>query len=110
MVHCNYPLQITLKIPDTPMMAMGAMPMHSAPQQDVSFIPHISLSVNDSFFFFFYFFKSGNKSEAKEEEPATVSVKLVKFADDSKIKVIKEIKALIEGMNLVQVLVFLFLM
>ena len=32
-----------------------------------------------------------------------MTVKLVKYADDSKIKLIKEIKAITEGMNLVQV-------
>lgn len=34
-------------------------------------------------------------------------MKLVKYADDSKIKLIKEVKSLIEGMNLVQVRLYL---
>lgn len=37
------------------------------------------------------------------EEKTEFTVKLVKYADDSKIKLIKEIKILMEGMNLVQV-------
>lgn len=43
------------------------------------------------------------QSGAKEEEPISFTVKLVKYADDSKIKLIKEVKSLVEGMNLVQV-------
>lgn len=38
-----------------------------------------------------------------KEEPSSFTVKLVKYADVSKIKLIKEVKSLIEGMNLVQV-------
>ena len=41
--------------------------------------------------------------QVQEEEPSSFTVKLVKYADDSKIKLIKEVKSLIEGMNLVQV-------
>lgn len=41
--------------------------------------------------------------QIQEEEPNSFTVKLVKYADDSKIKLIKEVKSLIEGMNLVQV-------
>ena len=41
------------------------------------------------------------------EEPAVeqtvFTVKLVQFAPDSKVKVIKEVKTLVEGLNLVQV-------
>ena len=36
-------------------------------------------------------------------EPKLFTVKLVKYIDNSKIKLIKEVKALVEGMNLVQV-------
>jgi ribosomal protein L7/L12 len=47
------------------------------------------------------------KSAAAEEEPedtqTSFTVKLVKFEPDSKIKLIKEVKAQVEGMNLVQV-------
>ena len=38
-----------------------------------------------------------------EEEKTEFTVKLVKYTDDSKIKLIKEVKTLMEGMNLVQV-------
>ena len=41
--------------------------------------------------------------EKQEEEQTAFTVKLVSFADDAKIKVIKEVKTLSEGMNLVQV-------
>lgn len=44
------------------------------------------------------------QSEApKKEEQSEFTVRLVKFADNSKIKLIKEVKTLMEGMNLVQV-------
>lgn len=41
--------------------------------------------------------------ESPEETQTAFTVKLVKYADDSKIKLIKEVKAQTEGMNLVQV-------
>ena len=41
--------------------------------------------------------------QKQEEEPTLFTVKLVKYKDDSKIKLIKEIKTIMEGMNLVQV-------
>ena len=41
--------------------------------------------------------------QKQEEEPTSFTVKLVKYKDDSKIKLIKEIKTIMEGMNLVQV-------
>lgn len=47
-------------------------------------------------------------SQSEPEEVAVqteYTVKLMKYADDSKIKLIKEVKALMEGMNLVQVLI-----
>ena len=41
--------------------------------------------------------------QKQEEEQTSFTVKLVKYKDDSKIKLIKEIKTIMEGMNLVQV-------
>lgn len=46
--------------------------------------------------------KSQANAEAVEEK-TEFTVKLVKYAEDSKIKLIKEIRTLVEGMNLVQV-------
>lgn len=43
-----------------------------------------------------------SQTEVKEE-PSLFTVKLVKYAEDSKIKLIKEVKSLVEGLNLVQV-------
>ena len=40
---------------------------------------------------------------SKEEEQTEFTVSLTKFSEGSKIKLIKEIKVLMEGMNLVQV-------
>ena len=42
-------------------------------------------------------------SQAVEEESKLYTVKLIKYVDSSKIKLIKEVKSLVEGMNLVQV-------
>ena len=42
-------------------------------------------------------------SQPEAEQKTTFTVKLVKYGEESKVKVIKEIKAMIEGMNLVQV-------
>ena len=44
--------------------------------------------------------------EEAVEEKTEFTVKLVKYSDDSKIKLIKEVKTLVEGMNLVQVCVY----
>ena len=41
--------------------------------------------------------------ESKEEEQTKFKVKLVSFSGDSKVKLIKEVKVVMEGMNLVQV-------
>ncbi len=41
--------------------------------------------------------------EEKEEEQTEFTVKLMAYTEGSKIKVIKEVKTLTEGMNLVQV-------
>ena len=43
------------------------------------------------------------KEEAPKEEQTKFTVKLLKFDDGAKIKLIKEIKGIIEGVNLVQV-------
>ena len=43
------------------------------------------------------------EAEEKKEEKTEFTVKLTRYADDSKIKVIKEVKNLVEGLNLVQV-------
>jgi large subunit ribosomal protein L7/L12 len=42
------------------------------------------------------------EAEEKKEEKTEFTVKLTRYADDSKIKVIKEVKNLVEGLNLVQ--------
>ncbi|XP_065899927.1 large ribosomal subunit protein bL12m-like isoform X2 [Dysidea avara] len=42
------------------------------------------------------------KEEAPKEEQTKFTVKLLKFDDGAKIKLIKEIKGIIEGVNLVQ--------
>jgi len=74
----NELLKKTLNIPDAPMM--GAMTM-MAPAQ-------------------------GQQEEVEEAAPARVqtqfTVKLVKFDEAKKVPLIKEIKSLLEGMNLVQ--------
>ena len=49
-------------------------------------------------------FQSQGSAEAVEEK-TEFTVKLVKYSEDSKIKLIKEVKTLVEGMNLVQVCV-----
>jgi len=75
----NKLLKTTLNIPDAPMMAYGAAP--AAP--------------------------SSVKEEEEEAKPAVkvqteFTLKLVKFDEAKKVAIIKEIKNLIEGMNLVQ--------
>lgn len=75
----NELLKKTLNIPDTPMMPMGAMLAATGPAT-----------------------QEGVVEEKQEEEQTAFTVKLVSFADDAKIKVIKEVKTLSEGMNLVQ--------
>ncbi|RWS28021.1 60S ribosomal protein L7/L12 precursor-like protein [Leptotrombidium deliense] len=73
----NKLLKLTLNIPDAPMMQMASLPMSTA------------------------------KVEAKEAEaPAAVktdyTLKLVKFDETKKVALIKHVKTLLEGMNLVQ--------
>ncbi|XP_046855771.1 39S ribosomal protein L12, mitochondrial-like [Xenia sp. Carnegie-2017] len=72
----NELLKVKLKIPDAPMMAMGATSM--APSAD--------------------------KIEAAEEqeEQTEFTVKLTAFSADGKVKLIKEIKNIVEGLNLVE--------
>ncbi|XP_031570568.1 39S ribosomal protein L12, mitochondrial-like [Actinia tenebrosa] len=73
----NQLLKTTLKIEDVPMMAMGAMAPGPA--------------------------KEGETEEPeKAPEPTEFTVKLAGFDDTAKVKLIKEIKNLIPGMNLVQ--------
>jgi len=77
----NQLLKKTLNISDTPMMAMGAMPMASAPasQEDEDEGDIGAKTVQTSF-----------------------TIKLNKFDETKKVALIKEIKAVVEGMNLVQ--------
>lgn len=44
-----------------------------------------------------------SEEEEKAPEPTEFTVKLTAFSDTAKVKLIKEIKAMIPGMNLVQV-------
>lgn len=71
----NELLKTTLNIADAPVMSMGAMPAASPSQE---------------------------AEEKQEEQQSEFTVKLVKFSADSKVKLIKEVKVLMEGMNLVQ--------
>ncbi|XP_028406732.1 54S ribosomal protein L12, mitochondrial-like isoform X1 [Dendronephthya gigantea] len=71
----NELLKVRLKIPDAPMMAMGAMPQ-VVEQTEVA--------------------------EEKKEEQTEFTVKLMSFDDGGKIKLIKEVKNLVDGLNLVQ--------
>ena len=74
----NELLKVTLKIVDAPLV-MGAMSAGTAapPSQPAAAQPEV-------------------------EQKTSFTVKLVKYGEESKVKVIKEIKAMIEGMNLVQ--------
>lgn len=76
----NELLKKTLNISDAPMMAMGAMPA-SGPSQSQE-----------------------DEEDAADAKPvqSLFTVKLVKIDDKKKVAIIKEIKGLIEGMNLVQ--------
>lgn len=70
-------LKKQLNLPDAPVMAMGAFAASAA----------------------------GNQQAEEEEEKvvqALFTVKLTKFDDKQKVPLIKEIKSLLEGMNLVQ--------
>ncbi|XP_065899926.1 large ribosomal subunit protein bL12m-like isoform X1 [Dysidea avara] len=74
----NELLKSKLNIQDVPMMAAGVMPAAAGT------IPE------------------DEKEEAPKEEQTKFTVKLLKFDDGAKIKLIKEIKGIIEGVNLVQ--------
>ncbi|EDO35026.1 predicted protein [Nematostella vectensis] len=73
----NELLKVTLKIQDVPMMAAGAMSAPAAAQ-------------------------AASEEPEKEAEPTEFTVKLTGFDAAAKVKLIKEIKNLIPGMNLVQ--------
>ncbi|KAK3728586.1 hypothetical protein QZH41_011666 [Actinostola sp. cb2023] len=74
----NQLLKTTLKIEDVPMMAMGAMAAGPVAKEGESEEPE------------------------KAPEPTEFTVKLTGFSATAKIKLIKEIKAINPGMNLVQ--------
>ncbi|KAL9957143.1 hypothetical protein ACROYT_G038745 [Oculina patagonica] len=74
----NELLKKTLKIEGAPMMSMmGAMPMAAAPAKEA-------------------------EAEAERAAPTEFTVKLTQFDAASKVKLIKEIKNLVPGLNLVQ--------
>lgn len=77
----NELLKKTLNIPDAPVMAFGAgMPMAAAPAQD----------------------EDDEEAAAPKRVQTSFTVKMNKFDAAKKVAVIKEIKALLEGYNLVQ--------
>ena len=78
----NELLKVKLGLPDVTMAA--PMAVGSAP---------VSTDVGE---------EEGGGKEEKAAEKLVFNVKLVKFEAESKVKLIKEIKSLIEGMNLVQ--------
>nr|CAD7462660.1 unnamed protein product [Timema tahoe] len=73
-------LKKRLNLPDTPVMAMGAFAPAGASQ----------VSAEDE------------EEAAPKKVQTSFAVKLVKFDDKQKVALIKEIKNLLEGMNLVQ--------
>merc|ERR1712071_751428 len=72
----NKLLKTTLNIPDAPMMSYGAAPAAAA--------------------------KEEAEEETKVKVQTSFTVKLTQFTDTKKIALIKEIKNIVEGMNLVQ--------
>ena len=86
-------------------MPMGAMlAATGAATQEVRHFVFLIVVVYISCLFIYLPLACQRVVEEKEEEEQTAfTVKLVSFADDAKIKVIKEVKTLSEGMNLVQV-------
>lgn len=74
----NELLKKTLKIADTPMMAVGAVASATKPKDEES-----------------------EASEAKQEK-VSFNVKLTKFEDSKKVALIKEVKNVVPGLNLVQ--------
>ncbi|KAI9564165.1 hypothetical protein GHT06_007903 [Daphnia sinensis] len=75
----NQALKTTLKIPDAPVMAYGAGPA-AAPAQP----------------------KEEEEEAPKAKVQTIFTVKLTKFDEAKKIALIKEVKNIVEGMNLVQ--------
>ncbi|XP_005092988.1 39S ribosomal protein L12, mitochondrial isoform X1 [Aplysia californica] len=73
----NELLKKTLNIQDAPMMAMGAMPAVAAKEED-------------------------EEEAAPKREKMSFTVKLTKFDAGKKVALIKEIKSVVEGLNLVQ--------
>jgi len=76
----NELLKKTLKLPDVPAMSFSAMPagkVSAAEEEDADDVP-------------------------VEQQKSLFTVRLIKFDDTKKVAVIKEIKNLVEGMNLVQ--------
>lgn len=76
----NELLKKTLKLPDAPAMAFSAMPAAAgmmAAEEDADDVP-------------------------VQQEKTLFTIRLIKFDDAKKVAVIKEIKSMIEGMNLVQ--------
>lgn len=62
--------------------------------------------LNHGLVLIFFFFYDNKKFQEEEEEKIVQSlftVKLIKYDEKQKVPLIKEIKALVEGMNLVQV-------
>lgn len=74
----NELLKKTLKLPDVPAMSFSAMPAGKAAEEE-----------------------DADEAPAQEVK-ATFTVRLLKYDDAKKVAVIKEIKSLVEGMNLVQ--------
>ncbi len=95
----NQVLKTTLKIPDAPVMAYGAGPATPAQPKEVLFlrfqtflIPYLSK----------FLFKEEEEAP-KPKAQTSFTVKLTKYDETKKIALIKEIKNVVEGMNLVQV-------
>ena len=93
------------------MMAMGAMPMaQAADQVSIHFqntcvrnkIVTIEPSWMKPYCFVLDFVQSDTADEPKEVQ-TEFTVKLTAFDDSGKVKLIKEIKNIVEGLNLVQV-------
>ncbi|XP_077979991.1 large ribosomal subunit protein bL12m-like [Glandiceps talaboti] len=77
----NQLLKVTLKIQDAPMMVAGAMPAAGAPTAEA---------------------EEEDEDAAPKSVKTHFAVKLTKFDAATKVKLIKEIKSLTTGMNLVQ--------
>jgi large subunit ribosomal protein L7/L12 len=73
----NELLKKTLKISDAPMMAMGAMSAAKPKEED-------------------------EEAPKVKQEKVNFTVRITKFEDSKKIALVKEIKTMVEGLNLVQ--------